>query len=284
MRNHFIPLFIVLLLVSCTRKSQNTEPALARVGSAVLTVSEARNAIPRHIFNEDSVKAYTNYRDDWIEQQIILQDAYRLRIHRQQEVQNRLDKIQDDFLAKAAQEYILGELEMEIQVTDEEARAYYQENKASFVLEERYIRYRHLIASSLSDAQNARQDLLRGIDWITVANEYSTNPEVALRESDRFWPESIAANDVNILNRYLQVIGLSEITVIERVGTRYHFVQLMEERAKGDHPDLEWLIDQIKEWLILEKRRRAFNTYVKNLYLQAQANNEIETFNVLQEN
>ena len=284
MRIFFCFLFGVFALISCTRKSQYSEPALARVGSAVLTISEARDAIPKHVFSEDSIEAYNRYRDDWIEQQIILQDAYRLRVHRQSEILNRLDKLKDDFLAKAAQEYILGELESELQVSDEEARAYYQENKESFVLEERYVRYRHLIASSLSDAQRARQDLLRGVEWEIVANDFSVNPEVALRESSRFWPESIAAGDVNILNRYLQVIGLSEITVIERIGSQYHFVQLMEERAKGDHPDLDWLIDQIKEWLILEKRRRAFNTYVKNLYLQAQANNEIETFNVLQEN
>lgn len=284
MRVFFYLLIGVFALISCTRKSQYSEPALARVGSAVLTISEARDGIPEHIFMQDSIEAYNKYRDDWIEQQIILQDAYRLRVHRQPEILNRLDKLREDFLAKAAQEYILGELEPELQVSDEEARAYYQENKESFVLEERYVRYRHLIASTLSDAQNARQDLLGGVEWEIVANDYSVNPEVALRESDRFWPESIAAGDVNILNRYLQVIGLSEITVIERVGSQYHFVQLMEERAKGDHPDLDWLIDQIKEWLILEKRRRAFNTYVKNLYLQAQANNEIETFNVLQEN
>ena len=31
-----------------------------------------------------------------------------------------------------------------------------------------------------------------------------------------------------------------------------------------------------------EKKRIAFNTYVKNLYLQAQANNEIETYDVQQ--
>ncbi|MFV1885001.1 MAG: hypothetical protein ACMZ7B_10975 [Balneola sp.] len=284
MRVFFYFLFGVFAVFSCTRKSQYSEPALARVGSAVLTISEARDGIPKHIFLEDSIEAYNRYRDDWIEQQIILQDAYRLRVHRQPEILNRLDKLKDDFLAKAAQEYILGELEPELQVSDEEARAYYLENKESFVLEERYVRYRHMIASTLSDAQNARQDLLGGIEWEIVAYDYSVNPEVALRESDRFWPESIAAGDVNILNRYLKVIGLSEITVIERVGNQYHFVQLMEERAKGDHPDLDWLIDQIKEWLILEKRRRAFNTYVKNLYLQAQANNEIETFNVLQEN
>lgn len=274
--------FICLLMVlsTCTRKSRVTEPALARVGSAVLTISEARNAIPERIFAHDSLLAYQNYRDDWIEQQIILQDAYRLQVHRLPGVQDHLNKIREEYLVKATQDYILGELNDEISVTDEEARAYYQEHKDSFVLEERYVRYRHLIASSLSDAQNARRDLLRGIDWRTVAFDYSINPEVAIRESQRFWPESVAGGDVNILNRYLQVIGLSEITVIERVGSEYHFVQLLEERPKGDHPDLEWLIDQIKEWLLLEKRRRAFNTYVKNLYLQAQANNEIETFDV----
>lgn len=284
MRFTLIVICACFLLQSCTRKSRTNEPSLARVGSAVLTVSEARNAIPDHIFEKDSVLAYQNYRDEWIENQIILQDAYRLQIHRQKNIQDRLQKLREDYLTKAAQEYILSELQSEITVTDEEARSYYQENKDSFVLEERYVRYRHLIASSLSDAQNARQDLLRGIEWTTVAYEYSVNPEVAIRESQRFWPESMAGGDVNILNRYLQLIGITEITVIERVGDEYHFVQLLEERPKGDHPDLEWLIDQIKEWLLLEKRRRAFNTYVKNLYLQAQANNEIETFDVVSKN
>ena len=278
-------LFILLVFLnSCTRKSKNTEPLLARVGSSILTVEEAKSSIPEYIFKKDSLTAFKQYRDEWIQQQIILQEAYRLRINRQPDVQKRLDKIREEYITKAAQEYIIGEMNPDLQVTDEEARSYYQENKESFVLEERYVRYRHLISSSLSDAQNARQDLLRGIDWETVANNYSVNPEVAIRESQRFWPESIAGGDVAILNRYLQIIGLSEITVIERAGNQYHFVQLLEERAKGDHPDLEWLIDQIKEWLVLEKRRKAFNTYVKNLYLQAQANNEIKTYNVVEQN
>ncbi len=276
-------LVAAFLFFGCTRKSKITEPALAKVGSAVLTLAEARNGIPDHIFERDSVQAYLRYRDDWIEQQIILQEAYRLRIHRQSDVSERLEKIRDDFLAKATQEYVLSALEEEIFVTDEEARSYYQENKESFVLEERYVRYRHMRAANYEAAQNARQDLLRGIEWETVAYDYAINPELVVRESERFWPESVAGGDVEILNRYLGVIGLSEITVIERVGNEYHFVQLLEERAKGDHPDLEWLIDQIKEWLILEKRRITFNTYVQNLYLQAQANNEIEIFTVLEE-
>lgn len=276
----FIFILILAFFVQCTRKSKITEPTLARVGSAILTINEAKNEIPNHIFESDSIAAYITFREKWIEKQIILQDAYRRKIHRQSEVQKRIKKIEEDFIVKATQNYIIAELDTEIEVTFDEAKEYYQANKDNFVLEERYVRYRHLIARNITDAQTARNDLLSGIDWETVANEFSVNPEVAIGESEKFWPESASGGDVDILNRYLKVIGLSEISVIEKIGDEYHFVQLIEERSKGDHPDLEWLIDQIKEWLILEKSRRAFNTYVKNLYLQAQANNEIITYDV----
>jgi len=54
----------------------------------------------------------------------------------------------------------------------------------------------------------------------------------------------------------------------------------MEERPAGDNPDLDWLIPQIEEWLKLEKARRITNSYIRNLYLEANANNEIDRKNV----
>jgi hypothetical protein len=273
-------IFLILSSFSCTRKAEFTEPALAKVGPTILLKSEAKANIPTLIFQNDSIGAYTQYTDKWIEKQILLQEAYRLRIHRKSEIMDRLEQIESDYIAKSTQEYILAELGKDITVTENEARSYYQENKDSFVLEERYIRFRHLIASSLKDANDARSDIMKGISWNIVLDNFSINPDVALRESERFWPESLALSNYEILNRYLQLIGKSEISIIEKIGDEYHFVQLLEERAAGDHPDLEWLIDQITDWLILEKKRIAFNTYLKNLYLQAQANNEIKTFDV----
>lgn len=275
-----ISILLLLLFAGCTRKSKITEPALAKVGSTLLTKAEARKAIPAHIFERDSVAAYYRYREEWINHQILLQEAYRLRVHRQSDVVERLSKIREDYIAKAAQDYILNELNNNLNVTDEEARSYYQMNKDNFVLEERYIRFRHVVASSQENAENAKEDLLKGIDWEVVAQNFCINPEQAINDSEKFWPETIAATDEPTMNRYLGVIGISEISPIQQIGEEFHFVQLLEQRDKGEHPDLEWLIDQIKDWLLLEKRRVAFKTYVKNLYLQAQANNEIETFDV----
>ena len=275
-----IALVTVLFISGCTRKSKLSEPALAKVGSAVLTKNDARKAIPTQIFVQDSIAAYNRYRDEWINKQILLQEAYRLRIHRQSDVVERMDKLREDFIAKATQDYIINELNTDLVISDQEARNYYQQNKDNFVLEERYIRFRHMRASTLEDAQDAKEDLLKGIEWEIVAQNFGINADQLIQESERFWPESAAISTVPIMNRYLGVIGLSEISLIQKVGNDFHFVQLLEERAKGDHPDLAWLIDQIKDWLLLEKRRVAFNTYVKNLYLQAKANNEIETFDV----
>lgn len=187
-------------------------------------------------------------------------------------------------IAISFQEAVLNNLNSEIIVTDEEVQDYYQQNKDQFLLDERYVRFRHLIASSLTDAQNAKRDLMQGHTWERVAQSYSLQPEMVIKNASRFWPESNALKEFDTLNRYLRLIGVSEISIIENINEKYHFVQLLEEKAVGEHPDLEWLLIQIKEWLILEKKRIAYNTYVKNLYLAAEANNEIRTYNVLPNN
>lgn len=280
----FRPIFFLIIiscLTACTGSKEPKAVVLAQVGDKVLTANEVRLNIPEHVFVSDSIAAVNNYREDWIRRQLILQEAERLNFAERNAVQVKLKRLQEDFILQSIQDYIIGEFHEDLTVTDEEARNYYQQNKDKFVLDERYVQYRHLVARNRNDAEQARKDLLRGHQWPDVAKEYSLYPELKIRESERFWPLSTAGGDIAMLNRYLQIIGPSEISPIYKSGNQYHFVQLLEEKPKGEHPDLDWLISQIKDWLVLEKRKRAFNTYVKNLYLQGKANNEIKIFTVL---
>ncbi len=283
MRSLSLLLFSVLLLSACNQKPEEISVVLAEVGAKSLTKKEAKAEIPMHIFEADSNTAYINYRDTWIRRQLILQEADRLNFNRRADVQKKLQHMKEEFTLQAVQDYIISEFDGDIKVSEQEARNYYQQNKDKFTLDERYVRYRHLVAKSHQAATNAKRDLMRGISWEDVAKKYSKYPELKIRESERYWPISMAGGDIALLNRYLKIIGPSEISPIYHTGNEYHFVQLLDERPKGDHPDLDWLIGQIEDWLTLEKRKRAFNTYVKNLYLQGQANNEIKIFNVTNE-
>lgn len=276
---YLILLLMPLLFTACKKDNGNASVILAKVGTEILTKEKAKEAIPKNVFESDSASAYIKYRDEWIRRQLILQEANRLNFTNRKDVQEKLQRVREEYILQAVQDYIITEFEEDLEVSEQEARNYYQQNKDKFTLDERYVRYRHLIAESNQSAENAKRDLMRGIPWETVAQKYSKYPELKIRESERFWPISISGGDISMLNRYLKIIGPSEISPTYRSGNEYHFVQLLEERPQGDHPDLDWLIGQIKEWLTLEKRKRAFNTYVKNLYLQGQANNEIKIYN-----
>jgi hypothetical protein len=133
-------------------------------------------------------------------------------------------------------------------------------------------------------ARAARQDLLDGVPWPEVANQYGINPKLSITESEQYWPISVALKDIDIMNRYLNIIGQSEISPIQRVNGIYHFVQLMDTKSEGEQPDLDWLMSQIKDWMKINNHRRNFSSYVQNLYLKAKSNNEVKTFNVLPTN
>lgn len=277
-------LILLFLFLGCVKKNQNKGRVYAEVNGVSLTLEEAKANIPKSEFYEDSLSAYKAFKDKWIENQLILQEIDRIDLLESPEVFKKVERAKQEMLFISFQNAVLNSLQEDVQVSTEEARNYYQQNKDKFLLDERYIRFRHLIASSRSNADKAKRDLMRGYDWERVANEYSLESDLVIKNASKFWAESTALHEYETLNRYLRLIGVSEISLTEEINGRFHFVQLLEERAVGEHPDLEWLLEQIQEWLILEKKRIAYNTYVKNLYLAAEANNEIHTYNVLPEN
>lgn len=284
----FSSLFLAIALLpvlGCNSGTPEDRPErLARVGNEYLTVEQARDRIPEYIMQEDSISALRSYRDRWIEQRLMLQEAERLQLRQRPEVQQKLREAQREVLTQALSDVVISNFEENLEVTDEEARNYYQAHKDQFVLNERFVQFRHMVAEDIESARAAKRELMQAVPWPEVARKYSLNAEAKITESEQFWPISMALGDINIMNRYLQIIGQTEISPIQRVNGNYHFVQLIESRAEGEHPELDWLMEQIKDWLALDKRRRHLSSYVKNLYLKAESNNEIDTYNVLQTN
>ncbi|MDZ7773959.1 MAG: hypothetical protein U5K31_14640 [Balneolaceae bacterium] len=273
-------------LAACTVPGgQGNDRALARVGGETLTLQQAREALPEHLLASDSLRALTSYRDEWVRSRLMSREAERLGLIRSEEVQRRLERARREVLSEALRSQIMRQFAEGDSVSNEEARNYFQTHREQFVLQERYVRFRHLETQTIEEARSARQQIMQGEPWPEVARRFGRNPEQAIGQSEQFWPVSMAAADQPVLQRYLEeVIGITEISPVRRLGTTYHFVQLMEAREAGEQPDLEWLMTQIKDWLRMEKRRRHFSSFVKNLYLKAESNKEVETFDVLETN
>lgn len=286
MRNK-LKILLILIIVSvsgfaaCNKTSDSLQnDAIARVGNNELTIDMVLNEIPEHVLKQDTVSAMLEFRDSWVEDKTVEREAYQNKIHLSPDYKKRVERVQNQLLIDIYKEFLLNEIRDDLTVSMEEAQNYYQANKDRFVLDEKYVRFRHLTTRTRVEADNARRELLSGREWEDIVKTYSIEPDKQLRNSEKFFPTSMAIADIRILNRYLQAIGITEISPIANRGGYFHFVQLMEEKAAGTHPDLDWLIVEIREWLFLEKSRRFINTHIRNLYLQAEANNEIEISNV----
>ena len=269
-------LFVMLLTAACqaTFDSDDSE-VIATVGNKALTLNNAFDQVPQTVLQYDSLTAVNNYLDQWIKSNIKVQHAERVGLHNNTDVAEKLERARKQVLEDALKQYILSVHQSELEVTREEAQNYYQAHKDQFILDERYVRFRYITTRTRTEAENANRDLMRGVDWEQILEDYSVDPDRQLRESNQFWPISMAVSDVPMINRYLRIIGLSERSPIHQFRNQYHLVQLLESRPAGDHPDLDWLIPQITEWLKLEKARRITNNYLRNLYLEAEANNEV---------
>ena len=249
---------------------------LATVGGEQLTVAEALRSIPDIALQQDTLEAFRAYKQQWINEKIGEREARRLGLLNDEVFRTRMKRYEQQVLNEILQQFILAENSEELHVSRDEAQNYYQANRDKFILNERYVRFRHLTASTRTGVDNARRDLLRGVEWEEVVNIYSINPDLQLRQSTQYLPISMAVSDIPLLNRYLNVIGISEISPVHYANGQYHFVQLREIRNAGDNPDFEWLIPQIQQWLQLEKSKRITNAFKRNLYLQAESNNEID--------
>ncbi len=271
----------MLSAAGCSETQEQPEQRhFARVGNNQLTLQEARSALPDMKIRSDSVRALLDYRSKWVRKQLMLQEAGRLKLERNPSVQKEINRIKKSVFIDALQNYVLENRQKEIETTREEARDYYQQHKDKFTLQERFVRFRHMETNTLNQAEKAKSELLGGISWDEVARKYHVKPASALNHSRKYRPISMAISEVPRMQQFLEVIGIREISPIRRANGNFHFVQLMEEQPKGYNPDLEWALEHIEEWLKIKKKKDVLNAYVKNLYLRARANNEIEMSNV----
>jgi len=288
--NHATNLIIislgVLLLCSCSKNEpvDNKSTLLARVGEHYLTLEEARLNIPSFMMEKDSTASLDSYRKKWIQRQLLLREARGLQLAENENVQRRISQAKEEVFAEALKQKVLDDFSDQLNVTEQELNNFIQKNEGQLTSGERFVQIRHLETTELANARTARQELENGTPWPQIARAYSLNPEKKIAEAKTFWAQQRALSNVPVMQRYVAQLDSSAISPIRRSEGVYQFIQVADSWVPGESPIPEWFTDDLKQWLIAEKKRDHYNSYLKNLYFQASENNEIELYNVLNTN
>ena len=252
-----------------------TADAVARVGDATLTEADLAAALDGLSPGIDSARAREQVVTQWIDRELLVQEARRLDLDDEPRVRRLLLDNERATLAAAALDRLFETNPAE--PSDDELAAYYDANRASLALREPYVRLRHIRTGVRSRAEGARAALDRTADspladslFAITASEFSDNPEGAVALAAAFTPESrLLALDEAL---GLRVIALQPgRTAVVESGDQVHVVQVVDRLAAGAVPTLDQVEPELRERLAIQRRKDQEAQFLQSLRSQARA-------------
>src|SRR3546814_10403283 len=130
--NKFISCILIVLLVSCSSAAREELP-LARVYDKYLYPSDIEGVVPDEVTGADSVQIIRSYIDNWVRQAVILNKAERNIAVNEAALQRQVDDYRNSLLIYHYEQALVNE-RMDTAITEEELRAYYDDQMQNFLL------------------------------------------------------------------------------------------------------------------------------------------------------
>lgn len=233
--------------------------AVAEVGGVKITLEELDQRIkdlpPQFQAMAESRKG--EFLDNVIDENLLYGKALSENIDKDPKVKRQLEQISKQVVIS---EFLRREMEEKIQVSDVDAKDYYEANKNQYTEQEKY-RARHILVDTEEEAKDVLNRLNAGEDFAALAKEKSKCPskekggDLGLVPKGQMVPEFESA-----------ALGLEPGKISDAVKTQfgYHIIKLEEKQpAKGR--SFEEAKEQIKQTLLPLKQKEHFEALIKEL-------------------
>jgi len=256
----FPPLLCALLLAGCgggdvEREAGSVQDPIVRVGEAYLTEETIEFLLPSEERAPLSMEDKRRFVDRWIETEILYQEALRRGVGEDPRVRARIRTLEQEFLAD---HLAFLELRERTAVTEQEIEAYFEAHEQEYRYE---YRVSHILVSTLEEAENVKK-LLENNSFAWVANRYSIDP-VARRGGDLGYLSK--GNMIPEFENVVFDLEPGEVSDIVKSDFGYHIIKLVGVRESLVSVDPADVRAQILNTLIMEKRDRAYETFLESL-------------------
>jgi len=127
---------------------------VARVGSAYLTLEELQASIPAEYSYVITREQNLQYVRQWINTELLYQEALLLKIDQEPEIRARLEKMRKDLLSSEV--ISRGSSRGAAEVSEQAVREYYETNREQFIREAGVVRYEDIVVDDLTLAWKIR--------------------------------------------------------------------------------------------------------------------------------
>jgi parvulin-like peptidyl-prolyl isomerase len=261
----FFPLSFLLLFlinskyISCEKQNVADSPIIARVGKTFLTMNDLNKSIPSEFSGKITQKQRINFVKQWIDTEILYQEALRQKIHEEKHIIKRLEQQEKELLGAEIISRNLQKKKKET-ISEESILNYYENFKDSFIREFDLVKYIEIVVEDLTTGWKVR-NIINPINFFEIAEEYSLKPA---QDPSRipYVPINTLPQEIANIVSSLRINGTSSPIKME---DGVHIIRVLEKQKAGEVCMLDEVKDEIISTLSTKLQKKDLNDLLSEL-------------------
>ena len=244
-------------LTSCSQESKSNK-YVAKINNEILTEEQLNAALSD---KQNKGKYREEYIHNWIETEILFQEAQKKGITRDSQFNSLLERSRKELAVALLLKKISEDIKIEF--ADEEINKYFDEHKEEFRLEDDKYLINKIEIGNFDKAVKFRNKLL-DLSWDDAEKGVKNDPAILSNETKQFYYR-YQLQPVSLL-RAVNNLGENEVSVIiETEPSKFCIVQMITKYNANSIPPFEVVKDDINARLSALKERDFLKDYIDKL-------------------
>ncbi len=256
MRSAVMIAILAVVAVSAGCGRGDGDDVLARVGGSVLTAEGFYTSIPEQLLAVMSLEDQEEALKAWTKTEIFYQQGLRAGIGEDDVVRRRLNEIERELVAE---EYIRRLMEEVPDVTEDEARAYFDAHRLEYGMQ---VRLAHILVRSDPEAKRALAEVQSGTPFEIVAANASIDQTASLGGDLGYVRRGEMVHELEESAFALKVGEVSDV-ILSSYG--YHIVKVLDRHPGAGQPSFDSKYAAVMGFLTSRRRRGAFDEELQDL-------------------
>lgn len=276
-KSFFSVVVLLLHIFSCSKS--NRQDVLARYKNETLHLSDVIHFMPDGLRGEDSIYFVKNYVRHWIEQQIIIDDARHRWGISERDIHDLLNEYRKA-LFRQQWEQRVTEAYSNNEVTEDEIKQYYHQNRHEFILSDDVMRLLYARFHVHFEHVAAVRELFQApepdnVEIDRMCRQYAVN---WFTQKDVWLYLTDVAKEIPIKEADRQVMLQGKTFFQFQTDDYIYFLRVLELKPSGSVAPLSFVEDKITRYLLHRKRKEILQSEINRLVEQAQKKGFVKTF------
>lgn len=283
MRCYSVAILSMVLLFGCAKfEKKDAKEAVARVNKTYLYKEDIKDIIPKGISKDDSTNIVSNYINKWATKQLFIDHAER---NLKESDLNEFDDLVADYrntlYINAYKDAVITQ-SINMEVTNEDLTAFYEQNLENFNLNEDLVKLRYLhLPSRFSDVVATQSKLNRFNNKDKEELEARKLEFITASLNDSVWVslDQVLAKIPVLKKRSKDEVLNKGKYIQQRDSTGVYMIKIKEVLKRGDIAPLEYSKPTIRQIILNKRKRELIKNLEKDITKDAIKNKQFEVYN-----